>query len=151
MSVLGINEEKFSLRAIDFMTNPETDCDINIWAITTDSKGFSQSEVNAWANKKTEFIRSQILGLNTIKPTGHQIRKILKEALGVNLSVHSNKYIFRQPESVYAVYDISSNYERLFADRVCVIKSDNLPCTINSIRITMYYPKMNVPAEGIKF
>lgn len=155
MSILNINEEVFQLRAVDFMEDPNHDLDVSIWAAGPNRRltTYTQEmvDMNTWVLEKTEAIRKQILELDVVKPNGRQIRKILKNVLGINLSVRVNKYTYKDDDIVHAYYDIASNSERAFADRDSHIESDKLRYSINSIRIVINYPKMIIPAQGLKF
>lgn len=155
MSILNINEEQFKVRAIDFMDNPDHDIEVRIWAaLPSDKRAVVNKEINdmrVWVYEKSQAIRDQILVLDSIKPTGREIRKILKNVLGINLSVRVRKYMFRD-NVVQAYYDIAANAKNAFADRICYIMNNGtIPYNINSISINISYPKMTVPEEGLRF
>ena len=156
MSILSINEETFKLRAIDFMEDPNKNFDCTIWPAARDLTYCNYQEkmltMHQWTTEKTQEIRDRVLALESIKPTGHQIRKILKDVLGINLSVRVNKYMFRDQGTVSAYYDIAEITNPVTGDRSDYhIDNPALPYIINSIRLVLYYPKMNVPEEGLKF
>lgn len=153
MSILNINEENFKLRVIDFMENPDEDLDVSIWTTGLNRNNDQVApawghamihdlykDMNTWTAKVTNEIRTRILELAMVMPSGRDIRKILKDVLGVDLSVRAGKYMIDGGTQIY--YDIATNNKRAFADRFCRIETDKLPYKINSIRIAMRFPKV---------
>lgn len=155
MSILSINEETFQLSMMDFMEDPNRNLDVDIWAAhrgwEPGSYADAMSDMHHWTTEMTRKVRSRILALGVIKPTGRQIRKILKDVLGLNLSVRVHKYMFREQGTVHAYYDIAANANPAVAYRIDKISDPSLPYDIQHIRLIINYPKMNVPKEGLKF